>query len=59
VDGNAYFSRPGPRLVESLEILAYALHPHIHPLPPGLPAACKLPAEELGGQRQAAQVVGR
>ena len=32
-DGNAYFSRPGPRLVESLELLAHSLHPHIHPLP--------------------------
>jgi iron complex transport system substrate-binding protein len=30
-DGNAYFSRPGPRLVESLELLAHALHPGIHP----------------------------
>ncbi len=26
-DGNAYFHRPGPRLVESLEILAELLHP--------------------------------
>jgi len=26
-DGNAYFHRPGPRLVESLEILAEILHP--------------------------------
>lgn len=26
-DGNAYFNRPGPRLVESLEILAAAIHP--------------------------------
>jgi iron complex transport system substrate-binding protein len=25
-DGNAYFNRPGPRLVESLEILALCLH---------------------------------
>lgn len=33
-DGNAYFSRAGPRLVESLEILAHALHPDIHPLSP-------------------------
>ena len=30
-DGSAYFNRPGPRLVESLEILACALHPEIHP----------------------------
>jgi iron complex transport system substrate-binding protein len=26
-DGNQYFNRPGPRLVESLEILAEMLHP--------------------------------
>jgi iron complex transport system substrate-binding protein len=26
-DGNAYFNRPGPRLVESAEILAEILHP--------------------------------
>ena len=37
-DGSQYFSRPGPRLVDSLEILAHALHPELHPLPPGLPA---------------------
>ncbi len=28
-DGNAYFNRPGPRLAESLEILAEILHPEI------------------------------
>lgn len=39
VDGAAYFSRPGPRLVDSLEILAHALHPGLHPLPSGLRAA--------------------
>lgn len=27
LDGNQYFNRPGPRLVESLEILAEILHP--------------------------------
>ncbi len=27
LDGNAYFNRPGPRLVESAEILAALLHP--------------------------------
>ena len=37
-DGNAYFSRPGPRLVDSLEILAHALHPAVHPLPESLKA---------------------
>ncbi len=28
-DGNQYFNRPGPRLVESLEILAERLHPEL------------------------------
>lgn len=28
-DGSAYFSRPGPRLVDSLEILAEAIHPEL------------------------------
>lgn len=28
-DGNAFFNRPGPRLVESLEILAEILHPGV------------------------------
>lgn len=30
-DGNHFFNRPGPRLVDSLEILARALHPGILP----------------------------
>ena len=30
-DGNQYFNRPGPRLVESLEILAEILHPDLFP----------------------------
>ncbi len=34
-DGNAYFSRPGPRLVDSLEVLANALYPEVHPIPSG------------------------
>jgi iron complex transport system substrate-binding protein len=29
VDGNAYFNRPGRRIVESVEILAACLHPKI------------------------------
>lgn len=31
VDGSAFFNRPGPRLVDSLEILANLLHPDVHP----------------------------
>jgi len=36
VDGSAYFSRPGPRIVDSLELLASMLHPEEFPatLPP-------------------------
>ena len=28
-DGNQYFNRPGPRLVESAEVLAEILHPDV------------------------------
>jgi iron complex transport system substrate-binding protein len=28
-DGNQYFNRPGPRLVDSMELLAEIFHPHI------------------------------
>lgn len=47
MDGSQYFSRPGPRLVDSLEILAHALHPGVHPLPKGLPP----PVQVSGGER--------
>jgi iron complex transport system substrate-binding protein len=33
-DGSAYFSRPGPRLLDGLEIMANALHPEVHPQSP-------------------------
>jgi iron complex transport system substrate-binding protein len=36
VDAAAYFSRPGPRLVEGIELLAHLLHPdRVAPPPPG------------------------
>lgn len=41
-DGNAHFSRPGPRLVEALELLGHALHPEVHPLPTGLVPAARV-----------------
>lgn len=41
-NGSHYFSHPGPRLVDSLEILAHALDPETHPLPAGLPAAVRV-----------------
>ncbi len=33
VDGNAFFNRPGPRLIDSVEILAEILHPMLFPKP--------------------------
>ncbi len=33
-DASAYFSRPGPRIVQGLEILAWAMHPDAFPEPP-------------------------
>jgi iron complex transport system substrate-binding protein len=38
VDGNAFFSRPGPRLVDSVEILAGILHPAVVDPPPATAA---------------------
>ena len=34
VDASSYFSRPGPRIVEGVEILAWAIHPESFPEPP-------------------------
>jgi iron complex transport system substrate-binding protein len=36
VDAAAYFSRPGPRLVDGLELLAHILHPRLLPQAPGV-----------------------
>ena len=33
VDASSYFSRPGPRIVDGLEILAWAIHPEAFPEP--------------------------
>jgi iron complex transport system substrate-binding protein len=49
-DGSHYFSRPGPRLVDSLEILAHALHPELHPLPAGLPLPVRVFGSEGAGR---------
>jgi iron complex transport system substrate-binding protein len=36
VDASAYFSRPGPRLVDGVELLAHLLHPdRVEPPPDG------------------------
>ena len=33
VDANAYFARPGPRVVEGVELLAHLFHPDLFPWP--------------------------
>jgi iron complex transport system substrate-binding protein len=43
VDGGAYFSRPGPRLVDGLELLAHVLHPDLFPESPAEAEALELP----------------
>ncbi len=45
-DGSQYFNRPGPRLVDSLEILAHAISPTAHPIPKGLRPAIRVPSTE-------------
>ena len=42
VDASAYFSRPGPRLVDGLELLAHVLHPDCVPPPAAEALAVKL-----------------
>ena len=47
-DGSSYFSRPGPRIVDSLEILAYCIHPELFP-PPALDVVKTVrPGEPVG-----------
>jgi iron complex transport system substrate-binding protein len=41
-DGSAFFARPGPRIVEGLEILAHLIHPERFPAPPLPEAFCRL-----------------
>jgi iron complex transport system substrate-binding protein len=42
VDANSYYSRPAPRLVEGVEILARILHPEVFPGAPDPKAAARL-----------------
>jgi iron complex transport system substrate-binding protein len=43
VDASAMFSRPGPRLVDGLELLGHVLHPDLVPAPPYLALEVELP----------------
>ena len=42
VDAAAYFSRPGPRLVDGLELLGHMLHPELVELPEGVSGPLKV-----------------
>jgi iron complex transport system substrate-binding protein len=46
-DGSSYFSRPGPRLVDSLELLAHVVHPDAFPLPEWVAQPIRL-TEDVG-----------
>ena len=48
-DGSAYFSRPGPRVVDGIEILAGLLHPSRVPAP-AASAATRVPLEPLSAR---------
>lgn len=49
VDGNAYFSRPGPRLVDGLEMLANIFHPDLFQKMPQIGSVLKLVSPPAGG----------
>lgn len=44
-DGNQFYSRPGPGLLDGLEIMAHALHPQVHPV--SSYGSCVLPVQPL------------
>lgn len=47
IDGNAYLSRPGPRLVDGVELVAHILNPDRHPMLNHLIPALRLRQEQL------------
>jgi iron complex transport system substrate-binding protein len=49
-DGNHYFNRPGPRLIDSLEMLADAVYPEQNLLLPGQPAAVRIDITRITSQ---------
>lgn len=48
VDANAYFSRPGPRLADGVDILAHILHPELFRKPPPIGSVLKLVSAPAG-----------
>jgi iron complex transport system substrate-binding protein len=55
-DGNAYFNRPGPRIVESAEILAACIHPDAFP---DLAANHAASVARIGSDARGESIVGR
>ena len=55
VDAAAYFSRPGPRLVEGVELLGHLLHPELVPAPPSRRSIELAVLSERDGDRRNAQ----
>jgi iron complex transport system substrate-binding protein len=53
VNASAYFSRPGPRLIDGLELLAHILHPESVPDAPGIALPVRLSPSDIerSGQR--------
>jgi iron complex transport system substrate-binding protein len=49
LDGNSYFSRPGPRVVDGLETLAHIFHPDLFPKTPPIGSVLKLVSPPAGG----------
>jgi iron complex transport system substrate-binding protein len=58
VNASAYFSRPGPRLVDGLELLAHLLHPDDVPDAPNIAASPHARADRASAGRGRWQLVG-
>ncbi len=58
VNASAYFSRPGPRLIDGLELLAHILHPKLVPDVPGETLTVHLSDTSDGGDAVGAARIG-
>jgi iron complex transport system substrate-binding protein len=58
VNASAYFSRPGPRLIDGLELLAHILHPELVPDAPGETLTVQLSDTSDGGKAVGAARIG-
>ncbi len=56
VNASAYFSRPGPRLIDGLELLGHILHPERLPAAPAEALEVELPAAESSADTRAGAV---